>query len=177
MKIDLKVPYLSQLDNLIAPGGTCNVTSVAMVMRYYGLVGDGQGQLEDQLSRKCQAEGWDRHSPFDLARLFFWKGIEDKFDHLASWARARAHLETKNPLVCHGYFTRFGHIIVIRGFDDSAYSGRGAFIVNDPAGEWSEHGYLHHPGAGEGALYSYAMMNRLAAPDGQLWLHFPSKRK
>ena len=78
--LDLNVPYLSQLDNLYEPNGTCNTTSVAMVMQYFGIQGDGSGlQLEDQLTKKCWTEGWDRHSPTDLVKLFKWKGIKDKF--------------------------------------------------------------------------------------------------
>lgn len=177
MKVDLRVPFLSQLDNKFEPYGTCNVTSVAMVMRFYGIVGDGsQPQLEDQLYQKCVKEGWDRHNPAHLARLFFWKGLEDVFKTDATWDQARAHLGGGNPLIVHGYFTRSGHIIVIRGFDDAAYGGKGAFIVNDPNGEWAEGGYLHHSGAGNGALYSYPMMQRLCSPDGSLWLHFPRKK-
>lgn len=44
MKKDLKVPYFSQLDNKYVPGGTCNVTSVAMCLAYRGIVGDGTGR-------------------------------------------------------------------------------------------------------------------------------------
>lgn len=36
-RINLEVPYLTQLDNLYEPLGTCNTTSVAMIMKYYGI--------------------------------------------------------------------------------------------------------------------------------------------
>lgn len=171
--LDLNVPYLSQLDNLYEPNGTCNTTSVAMVMQYFGIQGDGSGlQLEDQLTKKCWTEGWDRHSPTDLVKLFKWKGIKDKFRSDASWPSIRKWLEAKKPCIVHGYFTRSGHIVVIRGYDDAAYDGRGAFIVNDPNGEWNAWGYDHGDGKGNGAFYSYALMNRLCSPDGELWCHF-----
>ena len=175
-RIDLEVPYLTQLDNLYEPLGTCNTTSVAMVMKYYGVKGDGSElQLEDQLTKRCWAKGLDRHSPTDLVKLFEWKKLNDRFTASASWDEVRQWLTDGNPCIVHGYFTRSGHIVVIRGFDDAAYNGRGAFIINDPNGEWNDWGYEHGQNKGKAVLYSYSMMQRLCSPDGQLWIHFCSK--
>jgi hypothetical protein len=170
----LPVPFFSQLDNLYNPFGTCNLTSVAMCLSYFGIVGDGDGQLEDQLYRYCLNEGLDRHSPIDLAAVCRWKGIPDDFRHDAKWGDAKTWIDSGKPLIAHGYFTRSGHIIVIRGYDDEAYSGRGAWIVNDPYGEWFPNGYdTSVPGAA--LSYSYSMMEDVCGSDGDLWLHFVGK--
>jgi Peptidase_C39 like family len=167
----LSVPYFSQLDNANNPYGTCNLTSVAMCMAYFGIAGDGDGQLEDQLYRWVIAHGLSRHSPIDLAQVFKWKGIKDDFRSDAKWGDARAWIDRDKPLIAHGYFTRSGHIIVITGYDDSAYNGNGAWVVNDPYGEWYEHGYDTRV-TGNGLKYSYTMMKDLCGFDGDLWLHF-----
>lgn len=175
-RVDLTIPYLTQLDNRYEPLGTCNTTSVAMVMKHYGIQGDGsEVQLEDQLTKLCWSNGWDRHNPNDMVKLFETKSLKDRFTIHASWDEIRRWLEDGKPCIVHGYFTRSGHIVVLRGFDDAAYNGRGAFLVNDPNGEWNEWGYDHGAGRGNGALYSFSLMNRLCSPDGQLWCHFCSK--
>lgn len=169
---NLKVPYLSQLDNSLNPFGSCNVTSVAMVLAYYGFKGTGQGQFEDQLNRWLVARGLSRHSPQDLKRLIMeytkgtFKPLDDDFRAYAKWEDAKKHLDAGHPLISHGYYTRSGHIIVIRGYDD-----RG-FFVNDPYGEYFKHGY-DTSASGENLHYSYEMMNRVCVdPDGSNWLHF-----
>lgn len=167
----LPVPYFSQLDNVNAPYGTCNLTSVAMCMAYFAIVGDGNGQLEDQLFRYVTRQGLSRHSPIDLVEVFRWKGIADSFRPDAKWGDARRWIDSGKPLIAHGYFTRSGHIIVIRGYDDEAYDGRGAWIVNDPYGEWNAQGYDTNA-LGEALRYSYSMMGNICGGDGDLWLHF-----
>lgn len=170
----LSVPYFSQLDNLNNPYGSCNVTSVAMCMAYFGIKGDGSGQLEDQLYEYLLDHRMSRHNPHDLAQLFPTKGLSDRFQSKATWAEVREHIDAGNPAIAHGYFTRFGHIVAIVGYDDTAYSGRGAWIVNDPYGEWFASGYRTDV-SGERVAYSYQMMDQLCSPDGDLWIHFVSK--
>lgn len=173
-RINLPVPYFSQLDNRRVPYGTCNVTSVAMVCAYFGVVGNGQGQLEDQMFDWMSYHGLDRHSPIDLVEVIAWKGLKDDFRADASWEAVKAWLKAGNPCIAHGYFTRSGHILVIRGYDDSAYDGRGAWIVNDPYGEWHRNGYDTSV-SGENLLYSYEMMANICGDTGDLWVHFVKK--
>lgn len=172
-RANVQVPYFSQLDNRLEPYGTCNVTCVAMVMASKGIVGDGSmPQLEDQLTAKCYKEGWDRHSPADLQKLFAWKKVLSKFSYTATQAELKACLASGRPAILHGYFTRSGHIIVAKGYDDTAYNGTGAFICHDPNGEWNRTGYTHQAGAGKDVLYSYAMIRETCQTDGQFWVHF-----
>ncbi len=170
----LDVPYFSQLDNQNNPYGTCNVTSVAMCMAYFGIKGDGSGQLEDQLYCYAQDNDLDRHNPYDLVELFLMKGLRDRFQPKATWAEVREHLDRGNPAIAHGYFTRSGHIVTIVGYNDAAYGGQGAWIVNDPYGEWFSGGYRTDL-SGDAVEYSRHMMERVCGVDGDLWIHFVSR--
>jgi len=73
----------------------------------------------------------------------------------------------KKPIVVHGYFTNFGHIIVIRGFNEKG------FIVNDPYGEFWKDGY-NTKASSAGLTYSYDLMKERCGIDGDLWIHFIS---
>jgi hypothetical protein len=166
----LKVPYLSQLDNAGDPYGTCNVTSVAMCLAYYGHpIRNSQGmQLEDELNQYCYSNGLDRHVPTDLKKLLEAYGCKDDFQFDAKWANAKTHLAGGNPLIVHGYFTRTGHIIAIIGYNEKG------FVVNDPYGEWYSSGY-DCDRSGAKLTYSYEMMRQTCGTDGDLWLHFVSR--
>jgi len=166
----LKVPYLSQLDNAGDPYGTCNVTSVAMCLAYYGHpIRNSQGiQLEDELNQYCYSNGLDRHVPTDLKKVLEAYGCKDDFQFDAKWANAKTHLAGGNPLIVHGYFTRTGHIIAIIGYNEKG------FVVNDPYGEWYSSGY-DCDRSGAKLTYSYEMMKQTCGTDGDLWLHFVSK--
>lgn len=178
--IDLRVPYFSQRDNQLDPGGSCNVTSVAMCMAYLGIVGDGSGrQLEDQCNLYLKEQGLSRHNPEHLVLLFRWKGLADRFSYQGTWKQALEHLAEGLPVIVHGEFTASGHIMVIRGWDPV----RQEWIVNDPAGEWQpgrpygNYGSWQTPPAGNGSRFKFATMDRLCSPEGpgHVWLHRPRR--
>jgi uncharacterized protein YvpB len=169
-KVQLQVPYLSQLDNLTNPYGTCNVTSVAMCMAYFGhpIRNSQNAQLEDELNQYCSANGLDRHSPADLAKVLRTYGYKDDFQSNAKWGDVKQWLNQGNPCIVHGYFTGSGHIITIIGYNQTGW------IVNDPYGEWYSTGYDTSK-SGAGLTYSYGMMRQICGPDGDLWIHYVSK--
>jgi len=165
--INLNIPYFSQLDNVLNPFGSCNVTSIAMCLYFLGIRGNGNGQLEDQLYRQMESMGLSRHSPYDLAQLVRQYRKKDNFNPAASWQSVKDWLMRKNPIVVHGYFTNSGHIIVIRGFNEKG------FIVNDPYGEFWKDGYDNNT-SGENLTYSYELMRDRCGNNGDLWIHFIS---
>ena len=166
----LNVPYLSQIDNINNPHGSCNVTSLAMCMGFYGrpLITAAGKQLEDELYEYCLDNGLSRHSPLDLAKVLQAYGYKDNFQPGAKWGEVKQWLAAGKPCIVHGWFTKSGHIIVIVGYNEQGW------IVNDPYGEWFDWGY-DTTISGKGLTYSYEMMQRLCGPDGDLWMHYVSK--
>jgi lysozyme family protein len=168
--VQLKVPYLSQLDNETNPHGTCNVTSLSMCMAYYGHpTRNAQGeQLEDELNRYCNEHGLDRHIPQHLAQVVRDHGYKDDFRDNGKWDDVKKGLQEGKPCVIHGYFTGSGHIITIVGYNQKGW------IVHDPYGEWYSSGYDTSK-SGANLTYSYDMMERVCGPNGTMWIHLISK--
>lgn len=166
--ICLTVPYKSQLDNEYNPTGSCNVTSLAMCLAFYGRRGETDRQLEDELYLYMDRNGLDRHNPLDLAFVAEQYGIKDYFTESGTIEQCRKHIANGNPCIIHGWFSRSGHIIVLVGYDDSG------FVVHDPYGEWCEDGYDTEV-SGAFLHYSYDLINRVCIPDGSFWVHYISK--
>ncbi len=192
-KVDLKVPYHSQLNNLEHPLGACNVTCVAMVLKYYGIDSrtaqdiSNDVQLEDVLFRKTLE--WDeqygytggertRHIPTFLQRLLKEWGQEygpgklqnTIFKNVTTETEIKQHLANGNPVIVHGYFTNSGHIIVIKGYDDQA----GHWICHDPYGKWLGYqGGYDNDASGGDVCYSYTDLGAVWDVGGESWCHFP----
>lgn len=165
MKV-LPVPYLSQRNNRIDPSATCNVTSIAMCLMYFGV--QSKEQLEDELSRYVDAEGLNRGSPADLKKIVEAYGCKDDFRSTATIEQLKKHIDGGNPAVIHGWFTASGHIVTVVG-----YTSLG-LIVHDPWGEYFESGY-ETEASGANLRYSWELIRRTCMDDGQFWVHFISK--
>ncbi|MFM7313622.1 MAG: C39 family peptidase [Cyanobium sp.] len=167
---DLAVPHLSQLDNRLNPYGSCNVTCVAMCLHYLGYPRCPGSSLEDELYLKMERLGWDRHDPYDLQHLIGTvPGYRDLFRVDGSFDDVRRAIDAGHPVIMHGYFTRYGHIIVVRGYDKTG------FLVNDPYGEWFSSGY-DTSRSGERLHYSYDLIARTCSPESHndpanIWFH------
>lgn len=167
--VKLNVAYKSQLDNYYNPTGSCNVTSLAMCMEYVGIPRrDNIGQYEDELYEYALNKGYSRHDPYDLARIVRDYGGKDNFKDNATIEEVKDWLAAGNPVVTHGYFTSFGHIVALVGYTPSG------FYVHDPYGEWFPTGYRTDL-PGNYLLYSYNLIRNVCMPDGSFWVHFISK--
>jgi uncharacterized protein YvpB len=168
--VKLPIPYKSQLDNQENPTGSCNVTSLAMCLEFLGAKRKtSTEQFEDELYRYAEDHGLSRHDPHDLAIIVEAYGYRDDFRSNATIEQVQNWLADGKPIVTHGYFTTFGHIVVLTGFDETG------FIVNDPYGEWTSSGYRTDL-SGKQVHYSYRMIKTLCIPDGSFWVHFLSKQ-
>jgi hypothetical protein len=170
-RVFVPTQYLSQRDNQLYRSGTCNTTSIAMGMGNHGelLIRPDGTQLEDYLTQYCLDNRLSRHSPGDLEILAQKHGYRFQFSAHATWDDVKAWLRQGRVCIVHGWFTAFGHILVICGYDEE----KQCWIVHDPWGEWYPGGYDTSV-SGEALEYSFQMMSRLCGPDAenQLWIHF-----
>ncbi|MEG4323369.1 MULTISPECIES: C39 family peptidase [unclassified Microcoleus] len=167
-KARLEIEYKSQLDNLLNPTGACNVTAIATCLNYFGIKSRSLAQLEDEIYRAMENLGLNRHSPDDLAEMVRRYGLKNDFTLEGTFDRCKRHLAAGNPCVIHGYFTSFGHIVTLVGYDNAG------FLVHDPYGEWFSTGY-DISASGAYLHYSYDLIRRTCANDGQFWVHYISQ--
>jgi hypothetical protein len=168
------VPYFYQYDNTLSPASTCQNTSVAMVLAYLGWTGK-----PDDITT---AWGKDHaQSPSGLAEVFNdyaqKMGISERLvPHTDGTVQnVRDLLAQGKPVIVHGYFTSYGHVLVALGFTGSDY------VVHDPAGVWSEvfkGGYPSGQTSTSGKAVSYgaaAFEAAIATSDGTtflpIWYH------
>lgn len=178
---NLFLPYRTQLDNQLNPLGSCQVTSLAMCLTYWGIAGYAlMPQLEDELTKLAAANGLDPKEPAGLQALAReYDRVDDDLTYSGSVADIRRAIDAGYPCIVHGYFTRSGHVIVIRGYDDTG------FYVNDPYGEAFWEGgksfcVYDTNRTGENLHYSYNMITAICSPESNpaqdIWLHRISRR-
>jgi Peptidase_C39 like family len=174
--VKLDIPYKSQRDNELNPDGSCNVTSLAMCLEFLGASRkEDYGQFEDELYDYADRHGLSRHDPHDLALIVEAYGCRDDFRTNATIEQVKEWLAAGKPAVTHGYFTDFGHIVVLAGYDEQG------FLVHDPFGEWNSWGYLRNEFGisdykGEYIAYSYDLITHVCMPDDSFWVHFIAKK-
>jgi uncharacterized protein YvpB len=169
----LAVPYYDQLDNSEDPYGTCNVTSMAMVLSYFHAKRQRADMgFPDELNEYCSAHGLDRHEPDDLVKVAQNYGCRDRFSKTATMNEVKEWLLQGNPAIVHGYFTPSGHIICLIGYNATG------FVVNDPYGEimyTPYHSYYATYASGSGLTYSYNLIANTCCTDNEFWVHFISR--
>ena len=165
-------PYHTQTNNEVAPGGTCNVTCLAMALRGLGWECPDPGQQsEDYLARKMQSLGLDRESPLDLAAIVreVAPSIPWRFDFAATWDQIDAHLAKDKPVILHGYFTDAGHVVLAIAVEGDTYT------VLDPWGRCLFPGYERNyewgPDHGDHVQYSRSQLTSVCEDKG-IWAHF-----
>lgn len=171
MKVTIEAPYYLQWDNKLYPGGSCNLTCLAMALKKYGLKGPAMGyaRLPDNLLAYADKHGIDRHTVEGIDKISEAFGLKDKSSYTTSFDELKKHIKAGKLAIVHGNFTPSGHIVLVRGLDEEA----GKWFVNDPAGHW-DNGYRDYS-SGEGVWYDGAWFRKMIAPDGVIWAHLISK--
>ena len=175
MKVTLKAPYFCQFDNELYPGGSCNMTSVAMALGFYNrFVAGSYARTPDRLLAYCDANGLDRHELPTIANVLREFGVADDASYTESIADVKRHLEGGNPVIIQGDFTPSGHVLLVLGFDEE----NSKWLVNDPAGDYEAPNHYSEPGwrSGEAVWYPSEWFVPAAAPDGKIWAHLLSKQ-
>ena len=170
--IDLPIPhqdYYDQNNNQEAPGGSCNVTAIAMDLDYLGVPQQHpEMRYPDELDAYCDENGLDRHSPLDLVKVVEAYGCQDDFSYDSNWDLIKAWIASGLPVVVHTQLTQSGHVILLRGYDETGV------WVNDPNGVWTPDGY-NESQIGEDLHYSWDLMYQTVSSGDQLWAHHISK--
>ena len=123
----VNLPYYNQYDNKNYPFATCQNTSIAMVLSHFQYI----------IHPDVIFERWGK----DMAQSP--SGLNYIYRHYAATSTINTYTnatpeDLRNALlqgyiaIVHGYFTSYGHVVVVRSYDGQSY------YVNDPAGRWSE---------------------------------------
>ena len=140
------VPYFHQYFNSVSPSGSCQNTTIAIALGFYGA-----DLHPDDLSRQYGTEkaqtvsGWEQI--FNAQALRLGLAVRDSSLDNASLSDVHRRLDRGLPVPVHGAFTASGHLIVLLGYDEDWY------YVHDPAGDWSRNYQLDTPTAGRYARY------------------------
>lgn len=151
----LPVPFFSHLDD--ASGYKSSVlAAVGMCLCFHGVPSKG---LAAELWLRSRHKFWFPLTLFNLKILIeSFRVCQDSPTIGGTLDDLRQAIDEEKPCILHGFFDRFGHVLVVKG-----YTNYGV-IVNDTAGKWSDRGY--QPGVnGEGAIYSYQAIAQLCSPE------------
>ncbi|MYF92136.1 MAG: T9SS type A sorting domain-containing protein [Gemmatimonadetes bacterium] len=126
------VPYFHQHSNRINPSGSCQNTSVAIVLKYYG----ADDITPDMISAK-----WGTHvaqTTGGLEKVFNEEAalrglsVRDQATETGLLRELHALLDAGRPVIVHGGFSTVGHLMVLVGYDERFY------YAMDPASQWTE---------------------------------------
>ncbi|MBK6265940.1 S-layer homology domain-containing protein [Marivirga sp. S37H4] len=162
------VPYFYQLANSYNGPGSCQNTSLAMVLNYYG-----GNVTPDILSNyygtdKAQTVA-GLEDLFNKEAVYMGLDVRIKGTEFGSLTKMNESLAAGKPVIAHGYTTGYGHILVFVGFDGTYY------YANDPFGKWDQvaysSGYVNTSTAGKYIKYHKDAVKAAFAPDGYIWMH------
>ncbi|WP_343858403.1 S-layer homology domain-containing protein [Fulvivirga kasyanovii] len=162
------VPYFYQLANDINPYGSCQNTSLAMVLNFYG--GNVTPDILSEYyttDRAQTVEGLEE--VFNAEAQYMGLSVRDNGTRTGTFAQLNNLLAAGKPVIAHGYTTGYGHILVLVGFDGEYY------YAHDPYGKWDQvaysSGYVNTSTAGTYVKYHKDAIKAAFAPDGYIWLH------
>lgn len=125
------VPYFSQRQNALDPSGSCQNTTMAIVLRHYGA-----GEVTaDRITRRWgtgtaqTVGGWA--AVFNTLAEESGLPVRDRGASDGRPSDLQRLVAAGTPVVVHGAFTNAGHLVVLLGFDGRYY------YAHDPYGDWT----------------------------------------
>lgn len=177
--ISIQCPWMCQFDNELYKSGSCNLTSLGMVLAHYHLddkVPGSHQRVADRLLAYCDANGYDRHDLQTIKNLAVKFGLQDDASYSHTFEEIKVHLTGGNLAIVQGMFTPSGHVIVFCGFDPD----KSLWCCNDPAGDHTAPNGYHEPGwrSGDHVWYPSDWVRSCSAPDGdgRVWAHLLHRR-
>jgi uncharacterized protein YvpB len=174
-EVKLGMPYLSQLDNIYHPSGSCNATSIAMALMFLGVKQKNASEKDLGNEIFAQMEGLAHlgipGAPPVMIEMVQRYGKSDNFEGNASDDAIKKWLSDGKPIVIHGDFTGPGHIVAVSGFNSQG------FLVHDPWGKFmGTKGSYDNNASGEYNIHPYATYVAQFWHDtgGGTWTHFIS---
>jgi len=163
------VPYFYQYHNSINPGGSCQNTSMAMVLKYNGATnetpdaistvhGTSLAQSVSGFNQVCNSR--IQHYGLNASCVSTSSG---------SFGAMQTLLSQGKPVVIHGYFTSYGHVIVVLSYTGTHY------VCHDPAGQWNQQYQGSYSGgatSGQFIYYAKSAFETATGPDNTLWYHY-----
>ena len=167
--VDLEVPFYPQYDNTYEPYTSCFATSVAMALGYYGVSPSGSLHLEDELYQYLVSNGFDRFSWGSMGSLITTYGCTSTSNMSGTFADIMYALYNGQPVILGTYFTRSGHIILLKGYDQEGV------IAHDPWGYALGNYEYDLTHSGEDVRYSWQFLSDNASDVGgvdphDLWI-------
>jgi hypothetical protein len=170
------VPYWFQYNNTYNPSGSCQNTTIAMVMKYYAIK-EGKTTVANQITPDDISNYWGTDKAqtvpgyvdlFNQEAAYRGLAVRDMGSTTSTLTKMRDELAQGRIVAAHGYLTSYGHVVVILGFDGTYY------YCHDSAGQWNQQYAGTHTGgatAGNTIKYTKAALEAALAPDGYVWLH------
>lgn len=125
------MPYFMQGKNRIKPWQTCANTSVAMVINQFRT--DKQITPDDLYIAENNYR-FLAQTASGAAQILKKNRVNAKSTTTGTIKDLKYHLANGRPAIVNGWFTSGGHVLVVIGYD----SKTDEYIVNDPAGNWSQ---------------------------------------
>ena len=162
------VPYFYQLNNSINPHGSCQNTTMAMLLKYLGgnikpddislLYGTQTAQSVSGFVNIFNIEANRLSLPYTLSGTIY-----------GSFSKMKQLLDKGQPVPTHGYFTSSGHVVLVVGYDATGY------ICHDLYGKWDQvygsGNYVNTSTAGKYVKYSKSAFEYAVGVGGQLWMY------
>jgi|GEM_PF-5147513 len=165
------VPYFYQYNNANNPGGSCQNTSIAMMLKFNGASGLTPDQISNQYGTSQAQSVSGFNSVCNSVAQDNGMGAYCVSTSNGSFQGLRNILASGKPVAVHGYFTSYGHVMIVTGYTGTHY------ICNDPAGQWSQQygygGYCQcNSTEGNQIQYTKAAFEDAIGPDNTLWYHY-----